>query len=95
MHFMTTNRLTGRVSRLGRRWPTVQDGPAPRGLGRSARFQERISNSNDFQFPNGFWNLVGLWEFAQGDLWGIFMRGYFLNSSRILKDFRKIQYAIP
>jgi hypothetical protein len=35
-------------------------------------------------------NLQGLWKFIQGDLGGILMWGFSLNSSRILKDFRKI-----
>jgi hypothetical protein len=34
-------------------------------------------------------NLPRLWKFAQGDLEGILTQGFFLNSSRILKDFRK------
>jgi hypothetical protein len=42
-----------------------------------------------------FLNLQRLWKFVQGDLGGILIWGFFLNSSRILKDFRKIQYAMP
>jgi hypothetical protein len=42
-----------------------------------------------------FLNLSWLWKFAQGDLGGILTQGFFLNSSRILKDFRKIQYVMP
>jgi hypothetical protein len=38
----------------------------------------------------GFLNLPRLWKFAQGDLGGILTWGFFLNSSRLLKDFRKI-----
>jgi hypothetical protein len=33
-------------------------------------------------------------KFAQGDFGGILIWGFFLNSSRILKDFRKIKYAM-
>jgi hypothetical protein len=39
-------------------------------------------------------NWPRLWKFEQGDLGGILMWGFFLNSSRILKDFRKIQYIM-
>jgi hypothetical protein len=39
--------------------------------------------------------LAGLWKFLQGDLGGILIWGFFLNSSRIFKDFRKIEYAMP
>jgi hypothetical protein len=44
---------------------------------------------------NRFHNLARLWEFLQGDLEGIWTQGFFLNSSRLLKDFWKIQYAMP
>jgi hypothetical protein len=40
-------------------------------------------------------NLPRLWKFAQGDLGVILTQGFFLNSSRILKFFRKIQYVMP
>jgi hypothetical protein len=40
-------------------------------------------------------NLPKLWKFAQGDLGGILTQGFFLNSSRILNNFRKIQYTMP
>jgi hypothetical protein len=36
-----------------------------------------------------------LWKFAQGYLGGIFTGGFFLNSSRLLKDFRKMKCAMP
>jgi hypothetical protein len=39
--------------------------------------------------------LPGLWKFAQEDLGGILVLGFFINSSMILKDFRKKQYAMP
>jgi hypothetical protein len=35
-----------------------------------------------------------LWKFAQGDLGGILTWGFFLNSLGLLKDFRKIKYAM-
>jgi hypothetical protein len=38
----------------------------------------------------GFLNLPRLWKFIEGDLGGILTCGFFLNSSRLLKDFRKI-----
>jgi hypothetical protein len=38
----------------------------------------------------GFLNLPRLWKFVEGDLGGILTCGFFLNSSRLLKDFRKI-----
>jgi hypothetical protein len=37
-----------------------------------------------------FLNLPWLWKFVQGELEGFSMWGFFLNSSRLLKDFRKI-----
>jgi hypothetical protein len=40
--------------------------------------------------------LSRLWKIAEGDLEGILMWGFFLNSSMLLKDFRKkIQYVMP
>jgi hypothetical protein len=38
----------------------------------------------------GFLNLPRLWKIVEGDLGGILTWGFFLNSSRLLKDFRKI-----
>jgi hypothetical protein len=38
----------------------------------------------------GFLNVPWLCKFIQGDLGGILMWGFLLNSSRLLKDFRKI-----
>jgi hypothetical protein len=38
----------------------------------------------------GFLNLPRLWKFVEGDLGGILTWGFFLNSSKLLKDFRKI-----
>jgi hypothetical protein len=50
---------------------------------------------NIFGIKIRFLNLIRLWKFAQGDLGGILTQWFFLNSSRILKDFRKIQYVMP
>jgi hypothetical protein len=43
-----------------------------------------------FELKIGFLNLTRLWKFVEGDLGGILTWGFFLNSSRPLKDFRKI-----
>jgi hypothetical protein len=51
-------------------------------------FKERISNWKWFSISNGFWNLARIWKFGQGDFGGILMWGCFLNSFRILNDFR-------
>jgi hypothetical protein len=48
-----------------------------------------------FGLKIGFLNFPRLWKFAQGDLGGIWTQGFFLNSSRLIKDFGKIQYAMP
>jgi hypothetical protein len=48
-----------------------------------------------FQNKNWILNILGLWKFIQGDLGGILIWGFFLNSCRLLKDFRKILYAMP
>jgi hypothetical protein len=42
---------------------------------------------NPFRINIGFLNLLRLWKFAQEDLWGILTQRFFLNSSRLLKDF--------
>jgi hypothetical protein len=56
-----------------------------------AESQERIP----FGIKIGFLNLARLRNFIQGDLGGILMWEFFQNSSRILKDVRKIQHAMP
>jgi hypothetical protein len=42
-----------------------------------------------------FLNIPRLWKFAEGDLGGIWTQGFFLNSYRLLKYFRKMKYALP
>jgi hypothetical protein len=48
-------------------------------------------------FPNKIWflNISRLLKFAQGDLGGILTWGFFLNSSTLLKYFRKMEYVMP
>jgi hypothetical protein len=46
-----------------------------------------IQRENLFGIKFGFLNLPRLWKFVQEDFGGILMWGFFLNSSRILKDF--------
>jgi hypothetical protein len=62
-------------------------GPEAEWAARSAgpKSRKRIS-----ELKIGFLNLPKLWKFVEGDLGGILTRGFFLNSSRLLKDFRKI-----
>jgi hypothetical protein len=49
-------------------------------------------NSEEEFFSNKNWilNLPRLGKFVEGDLGGILTCRFFLNSSRLLKDFRKI-----
>jgi hypothetical protein len=49
------------------------------------------AEKNTFGIKIEFLNLPRLWKLAQGDLGGILTQGFFLNSSRIRRDFRKIQ----
>jgi hypothetical protein len=48
------------------------------------------AEKNPFRIKIRFLNLHGLWKFALGDLGGILTQGFFLNSSRILKEFYKM-----
>jgi hypothetical protein len=43
-----------------------------------------------FRIKIGFLNITSLWKFVGGDLGGILIWEFFLNSSRLPKDFRKI-----
>jgi hypothetical protein len=54
----------------------------------------RIQGEKYFRILIEFWNLSRLWKFVQGDLKGILKWGFFLNYSRLSKDFRKIQYVM-
>jgi hypothetical protein len=38
--------------------------------------------------------LVELWKIVEGDLGGILIWGFFLKSSRLSMDFRKMKYAM-
>jgi hypothetical protein len=53
------------------------------------------AEENYFRIKFGFLNIQRLWKFAHGDLGGILTWGFFLNSPRLLKDFRKMKYAMP
>jgi hypothetical protein len=48
------------------------------------------SEENYFRINFGFFNIQMLWKFVGGDLGGILMWRFFVNSSGLLKDFRKI-----
>jgi hypothetical protein len=61
-------------------------GPEAEWAARSARLKSRKIIS---ELKNRFLNLPRLWKFV-GDLGGILIWGFFLKSSRLLKDFRKI-----
>jgi hypothetical protein len=66
----------------------------PKGcVGRLATGPMGSEAENPFSIKIGFLNLLRLWKFVQGDLGGILTQGLFLNSSRVLKDFRK--YNMP
>jgi hypothetical protein len=74
----------GRVDWLGLPDRSGAGGLA-RPLGRLAQKLKKIS----FSIKIEFLNLPRLWKFVEGDLGGILRWGFFLNSSRLLKDFRK------
>jgi hypothetical protein len=88
----------------GRRWKAAEVLPyfSAEG-GRRGRVDQKAELAHMVVGPTGpeaekspfgikirFFNLQRLWKFVQGDLGRIVMWGFFLNSSRILKDFRKI-----
>jgi hypothetical protein len=79
--------------RPGRRWMAAEAllyfGRGPKGrIGRLGDWAE-IWREILFGIKIGFVNLPRLWKFVQGHLGGILMWGFFLNSSRLFKDFRK------
>jgi hypothetical protein len=49
-----------------------------------------IKKKRSSELKIGFLNLPRLCKFVERDLGGILICGFFLNSSRLLKDFRKI-----
>jgi hypothetical protein len=61
-------------------------------VGRTGRVAGWAESKKRIPFGNkiGFLNLQRLWKFVQGDSGGILWWGFFLNSPRIPKDFRKI-----
>ena len=64
-------------------------------VGRPAGPSGRNSEEEFFSNKNWILNLPRLGKFVEGDLGGILTRGFFLNSSGLLKDFRKMKYAMP
>jgi hypothetical protein len=53
-------------------------------------FWAESEEKNSFLNKNLFLIIARLWNFVGGDLGGILRWRFFLNSSRLLKDFRKI-----
>jgi hypothetical protein len=51
-----------------------------------AENQKWLDKKNPFEFYLEF-RFLALWKFAQGDSEGILTWGFFLKSSRLLKDF--------
>jgi hypothetical protein len=80
----------GRPVGFGLREKRGQWGPTGPKAEWAARSAEAKMKKKIFELEIGFWNLPRLWKFAQGDLGGILAWGFFLNSSKLLKDFRKI-----
>jgi hypothetical protein len=76
------------VQEKGGRWGWLgwEAGWAGWPLGRLGRKWRKNS------FSNKIWFLIiaRLWKIVEGDLGGILTWGFFLNSSRHIKDFRKI-----
>jgi hypothetical protein len=69
------------------------------GEGKSAGKKKKdwAETDRENSFSNKIWflNIPRVWKFAQGDLGGMLTWGFFLNSSRLFKDYRKIKYAMP
>jgi hypothetical protein len=55
---------------------------------RMGRGWAESDGENSFSNKIWFLNISRLWKFAQGDLGGILTWEFFLNSLRLLKDFR-------
>jgi hypothetical protein len=68
-------------------WPR-----GPRGrMGRVAAWVGRPNvKEKNFRIKNWIFEFTKAWKIVEGDLGGIFTWGFFLNSSKLLKDFRKI-----
>jgi hypothetical protein len=87
---ITPTTRMGRPVGFGLREKRGQWGPTGPKAEWAARSAEAKMKKKIFELEIGFWNLSRLWKFAQGDLGGILAWGFFLNSSKLLKDFRKI-----
>jgi hypothetical protein len=57
--------------------------------------QREDLNGIDFWISNEFGFLARLWGILQRNLEGIWIWGFFLNPSRLLKDLKKIKYTMP
>jgi hypothetical protein len=60
------------------------------GEGQAGWAESEERNKRIFRIKIGFSNLPRLGKFVDGDLGEILTSGFFLNSSMLLKDFRKI-----
>jgi hypothetical protein len=47
----------------------------------------KVQEIKSFRILFGIWIFDKLWKFVQGDLEGILTWGFFLKSSRLLKDY--------
>jgi hypothetical protein len=75
----------------GKGRPVELAGPKAKCVGKASQAEsEKWIGRRIFGLKIEFLNLPRLWKFAQGDLGGIWTQGFFLNSSRLLKYFRKI-----
>jgi hypothetical protein len=99
----TAGRLTGRArlsvrgrwwGRLGqkgerKRWAVAgPEGEEERWAAPGPEIENgRIQEIKSFRILFGMWIFGKLWKFAQGDSEGILTWGFFLKSSRLLKDF--------
>jgi hypothetical protein len=84
----------GRLGRVGGKIGRLEKKERGPWLGRKAG---RAESDGENSFPNKIWflHIPRLWKFSQVDLGRILTWGFFLNSSRLLKDFRKLKYAMP
>jgi hypothetical protein len=86
---------------MGRQaWLRPARGEGPAGPARpKAEWAVRLAGpklkKKNIWIKNWIFEFTKALQFAQGDLGGILTWGFFLNSSRLLKYFRKMKYAMP